>query len=479
MNEARRRLVLSGFKLFDIGVVIIAFGLATILVVHSNQTVNLREFLSMRVKLSNCIIFASILLTWHMIFSLCGLYESRRLSARPEEIVQIVKATTVAALSLGLIGVLFPITMVTHGLLILFWGISSALMVACRTVLRVLLGSVRRHGHNLRYMLLVGTNQRAIEFAQKIVTKPELGYRLLGFVDDEWQGLDEFRQTGFPLVCSYAGILDFLRHNVVDELAMYLPLRSSYQRSFEVAALCEQHGITMRFDGDIFGLKTARSSPEEFEGDHHISAHTGAGDWHSLMIKRLLDIVLSLVLLVLLAPLLVVVALLIKLSSEGPIVFRQERLGLNKRKFSIFKFRTMVRNAEQMIADLEHQNEVSGPVFKIKNDPRITPIGKILRRTSIDELTQLFNVLKGDMSLVGPRPLPVRDYKGFSEDWQRRRFSVRPGITCLWQVNGRSSLPFEQWMKLDLQYMDEWSLWLDLKILARTIPAVLKGSGAA
>jgi lipopolysaccharide/colanic/teichoic acid biosynthesis glycosyltransferase len=184
-------------------------------------------------------------------------------------------------------------------------------------------------------------------------------------------------------------------------------------------------------------------------------------------------------LLVLLAPFLVVVALLIKLSSEGPIVFRQERLGLNKRKFSIFKFRTMVRNAEQMIADLEHQNEVSGPVFKIKNDPRITPIGRILRRTSIDELTQLFNVLKGDMSLVGPRPLPVRDYKGFSEDWQRRRFSVRPGITCLWQVNGRSSLPFEQWMKLDLQYMDEWSLWLDIKILARTIPAVLKGSGAA
>ena len=138
----------------------------------------------------------------------------------------------------------------------------------------------------------------------------------------------------------------------------------------------------------------------------------------------------------------------------------------------------MVRGADKMQAELEMLNEVSGPVFKIKNDPRRTRIGAFLRRTSIDELPQLLNVLKGDMSLVGPRPLPVRDYEGFNEDWQRRRFSIRPGITCLWQVNGRSSITFEKWMQLDLQYMDEWSLWLDLKILMRTVPAVLKGSGA-
>jgi lipopolysaccharide/colanic/teichoic acid biosynthesis glycosyltransferase len=182
---------------------------------------------------------------------------------------------------------------------------------------------------------------------------------------------------------------------------------------------------------------------------------------------------------VMLLPLFGIIAALIKLSSEGPVFFIQERVGLNKRKFRIYKFRTMVPNAEQLMAQLEQENEISGPVFKIKKDPRITSIGRLLRSTSIDELPQLFNVLKGDMSLVGPRPLPLRDYEGFSDDWQRRRFSVRPGITCLWQVNGRSSIPFEQWMKLDLQYMDEWSLWLDLKILARTIPAVLKGSGAA
>jgi lipopolysaccharide/colanic/teichoic acid biosynthesis glycosyltransferase len=139
----------------------------------------------------------------------------------------------------------------------------------------------------------------------------------------------------------------------------------------------------------------------------------------------------------------------------------------------------MIPDAEKRMAELEPLNEVRGPVFKIKNDPRITPIGRMLRRTSIDELPQLFNVLKGDMSMVGPRPLPVRDYEGFSEDWQRRRFSIQPGLTCLWQINGRSSIAFEDWMKLDIKYMDEWSLWLDFKILARTIPAVLRGSGAA
>jgi len=170
---------------------------------------------------------------------------------------------------------------------------------------------------------------------------------------------------------------------------------------------------------------------------------------------------------------------LIKLTSPGRVLFSQRRLGYNKRVFNIYKFRTMVEDAEQRIKQLAHLNEVSGPVFKIRNDPRITPIGRLLRRASIDEVPQLFNVLKGDMSLVGPRPLPARDYEGFNQDWQRRRFSVRPGLTCLWQINGRSSIPFEKWMQLDLQYIDKWSLWLDLEILIRTIPAVLKGTGAA
>jgi lipopolysaccharide/colanic/teichoic acid biosynthesis glycosyltransferase len=173
-----------------------------------------------------------------------------------------------------------------------------------------------------------------------------------------------------------------------------------------------------------------------------------------------------------------VVAVLIKILSPGPVFFVQERVGLNKRRFRMYKFRTMVADAEQKLSEVQHLNEVSGPVFKITNDPRLTSIGKYLRKTSIDELPQLISVLKGEMSLVGPRPLPERDFEGFDKDWQRRRLSVRPGITCLWQVNGRSDIAFDNWMKLDMEYIDQWSLWLDVKILAQTIPAVLRGVGA-
>jgi exopolysaccharide biosynthesis polyprenyl glycosylphosphotransferase len=479
MNEAKRRFILSGLKLFDVSQLILSFGLSTILVVRWDQRVGLEQFLSVRVKLSNCAAFGSIVLMWHIIFSLCRLYESRRLSARRSEIADVLKATTFSTALLALVADLIRITMITPRFLLVFWFVSSFLLATSRLTLRPVLASLRRRGRNLRHMLVLGTNPRAIDFALTIQDKPELGYRLVGFVDDDWPKMTEFKQTGFPLVSEYAGLAEFLRRNVVDEVAMFLPLRSFYERSFGAAALCEEHGIIMRFDGDIFGLKKSRPARDEFDGDHHVATYTEVRDWWPLMVKRLLDVVFSLSLLLMLAPVFVIGGLLIKFSSDGPILFWQERMGLNKRRFRIVKFRTMVINAERMLAELENQNEVSGPVFKIRKDPRITPIGKFLRRTSIDELPQLFNVLKGDMSLVGPRPLPVRDYEGFSEDWQRRRFSVRPGITCLWQVSGRSSIPFEQWMKLDLQYMDEWSLWLDIKILAQTVSAVLKGSGAA
>jgi len=183
----------------------------------------------------------------------------------------------------------------------------------------------------------------------------------------------------------------------------------------------------------------------------------------------------------LLSPLFLVVAFLIKLTSPGGAVFFvQDRIGLRKRKIRVIKFRTMAPGAEQSLTALERYNEVSGPVFRIKNDPRVTCLGRFLRKTSIDELPQLFNVPKGDMSLVGPRPLPRRDYAGFSQDRHRRRFSVKPGITRLWQISGRGSpsLPFEKWMQMDLDYIDHWSWWLDFKILAQTIPAVINGRGA-
>ncbi len=479
MNEAKRRFLLNALKLYDLGIIVVSFGLGTLLLVHAENKVSLHDFLAMRVKVSNIVIFAIALFCCHAIFSMCGLYQSRRLSTRLAESTDALKATSLSTVCLALVAVFFSVRMITVPFLITFYAISSILVVASRFLMQYWLAIVRRHGHNLRYMLILGTNSRAIEFARKIEASPERGYQLLGFVDEDWAKMSEFNATGYKVCCDYAGLAEYLRRNVVDEVAIYLPLRSFYEHSSQVAALCEQHGMIMRFASDIFGLKTARSRTEEFEGDHHIATYTGMRDGWALLVKRILDLAISSVLLVVLSPLLLVVAALIKLTSNGPVFFRQERMGINKRRFVIYKFRTMIPNAEEMMESLEDLNEVSGPVFKIVDDPRITSIGRFLRRTSIDELPQLFNILKGDMSLVGPRPLPVRDYQGFNQDWQRRRFTVRPGITCLWQVNGRSAIPFEQWMRLDLQYMDEWSLWLDLKILARTIPAVLRGSGAA
>ena len=198
-----------------------------------------------------------------------------------------------------------------------------------------------------------------------------------------------------------------------------------------------------------------------------------------LLVKRVLDLAGSVVALVVLSPVCAIATILVKVTSPGPVFFRQTRLGLNGRTFTLYKFRSMYRDAEERRAALAGRNEMSGPVFKIKDDPRITPVGKWMRRFSIDELPQFWNVLAGDMSLVGPRPLPIRDYEGFQQDWQRRGFSVKPGMTCLCQVNGRSNVPFERWMELDMEYIDQWSLWMDFKILAKTIPAVLKGAGAA
>jgi len=478
MNE-KRRLIIDLLQLFDLAVVTFAFALTTVATVKLERGVSLTLFLSMRTRIVNVGIATLALFVCHLVFKLCGLYRSRRLARRRAEVGDVMKAMTINTASFVVLGSLFSIQMITIRFLAIFWVVSTVALSAGRLSLRLIAAQLRSQGKDLRHLLVLGTNQRAAEFAQRINANPERGYSLLGFVDDAWPGMTAIEKTGFKVVSDYAGLAEFLRRNVVDEVAIYLPFGSFYRHSSAVASLCQQHGITMRFNSDIFGLKTARWGADEFDGDQYISTYTEPGEIGPRAIKRLFDVLVASFALLLLSPVLIAAAVAIKLTSPGPILFLQERVGLNKRRFKIYKFRTMVPNAERLMAELEKRNEASGPVFKMKNDPRITPVGKFLRRSSIDELPQLLNVLAGDMSLVGPRPLPVRDYEGFNEDWQRRRFSVKPGITCLWQVNGRSGISFDQWMLLDLQYMDEWSLWLDMKILAKTVPAVLRGAGAA
>jgi len=478
VSTIRRQLLLKALKVFDVFLLVACFAAATLAVSHTSQTGSWAEFLSLRIKVGNFLIFGAFLLFWHAIFSSFGLYESHRLSRRRDELYDILRATSLGTFIVLVAAVMFRIRMATPMFLFVFWALSTLATMASRFALRSVLKGVRLHGRNLRNMLIIGTNQRALDFAKRIDAKPELGYRIVGFVDEEWSGIAEFFRAGYPLSCDFSGLPDMLRSTVIDEVVLAVPVRSLHSQASDIASLCEQQGIIVRFI-DVFDLKASQSRAEEFEGQTVITHFRGSLDGWAALVKRGIDIVISLVVLALISPVLLVTAILIKLTSPGPVLFVQKRLGLNKRHFGVFKFRTMVVDAEKRMQEIEHLNEVSGPVFKIKNDPRITSLGRLLRKTSIDELPQLWNVLKGDMSLVGPRPLPVRDYEGFSQDWQRRRFSVRPGITCLWQVKGRSSIPFEQWMELDLQYIDRWSLWLDFEILLRTIPAVLRGSGAA
>jgi exopolysaccharide biosynthesis polyprenyl glycosylphosphotransferase len=389
----------------------------------------------------------------------------------------ILVTTLLGSLILYLVGITFDISLVSLPFLAIFWLINSAILVASRMALRSILQWIRLSGRNLRHIAVVGTNDRARSYVDMIESMPELGYRFIGYVDDRDD--DSPPESDLNVMANYNQFEEFMRDQVIDEIVVFSPLRSQYDKIARIVELAEAQGIITRFGIDHFSLKIGRSVVDQV-GDVAVSTvQTGSMYGHpSLGAKTALDFLVSTVLLLLLAPLLILVSILIKWESPGPVLFVQQRLGLNKRRFNIYKFRTMREDAEQFQADLEQQNEADGPVFKIKNDPRITPLGKWLRKTSIDELPQLFNVLMGDMSLVGPRPLPVRDFNGFEHDIHRRRFSVKPGITCLWQISGRSNVSFDKWMELDMDYIDHWSFWLDLKILLKTIPAVLTRTGA-
>jgi exopolysaccharide biosynthesis polyprenyl glycosylphosphotransferase len=474
-----RRILVKFYKAFDQVVMLFSLALATYTTFdHHNNNMTLDNFLSMRISIQNLLLLLFMMVNWQFIFSAFGIYFSKRLSERRKECLDLLKATIVGTLTWWAFAAVFDMSMITTGFLLVFWFVSSSVCISSRLLLRQVLKWLRLRGRNLRFMLIVGTNERAVRFAEKIESRADLGYTVLGFVENHWRGNPAFAKNGYRVVTDFHGFTSYVRENVVDEVVVCLPVRSLYNQILEISRICEEQGIIFRHFSGFYDSKRACSRTDHFEGESLVTLYTGSMVGWQVLLKRILDILFALILLSFFSPLFVVCGLLVKRSSPGPVFFVQERVGLNKRRFRLYKFRTMIADAEAKLGELQDQNEMDGPVFKIKNDPRITSIGKFLRRTSIDELPQLYNVLIGDMSLVGPRALPVRDYNGFDQDWHRRRFSVRPGITCLWQVNGRNNIPFDKWMELDLEYIDKWSLWLDFKILLKTVPAVLSGHGA-
>ena len=334
---------------------------------------------------------------------------------------------------------------------------------------------LRRRGIGIKRVVIVGAGEIGRTVMRTIVARPDLGYRVVGFVDDNpekgYTDIGRFKALG-PLD-NLPAVLD---EEQPDEVIITLPWMY-HRKIMGIVRECERRRVRPRIVPDLFQMSLTQVNVEDLGGVPLIGVRTVAISKGALLVKRLIDVTVAAVGLVLCAPLFLLIALAIRLDSPGPIIFRQTRVGLRGRHFEMYKFRSMHVGAEEqqdMLADL---NEADGPIFKIRDDPRLTRVGRILRRLSLDELPQLVNVLRGEMSLVGPRPPIPAEVEKYQE-WHKKRLEAPPGMTGLWQVSGRSRLSFDEMVLLDIYYIENWSLWLDFKILMRTIPKVLLGEGA-
>jgi exopolysaccharide biosynthesis polyprenyl glycosylphosphotransferase len=333
-----------------------------------------------------------------------------------------------------------------------------------------------KSGKKILRVLIVGTRSRAQELLHALQQQVAWGIKVVGFIDPDPTCLGQMIH-GVPVIGTVENMHECLKNTVFDEVIIAIP-RSLLDDAEPIVMACEEEGIRLRFMADIFNVQVARISLSQVQGIPLLTMEPVSQDPQQLFAKRLFDLTLTILAIPFLVVVFLLVAIAIKIDSPGPVFFVQPRVGLRKRVFPMFKFRSMQIDAEKKLEEIEHLNEADGPNFKISNDPRVTRVGRFIRKTSIDELPQLINVLRGEMSLVGPRPMSLRDVELFDRGVQRKRFSVQPGLTCIWQISGRSELSFEKWLELDLEYITNWSFWLDIKILFKTIPAVLKFKGA-
>ncbi|MFQ3250233.1 MAG: exopolysaccharide biosynthesis polyprenyl glycosylphosphotransferase [Glaciecola sp.] len=348
-----------------------------------------------------------------------------------------------------------------------------------RVIVRLLIRYMRTRGKDYRNWLLIGANKRSDEMVRLVKQNPHFGVRILDVYDlsdAEKNDCVSSHSNATKSLSSVNELKRVLAENVVDEVIVSLPLRTYYDEIQKLIDICHDAGISIKVPVDPFSKLDVSSKVDDTGGVSVVTQYTGPDKIHMLAAKRAADLIGSVIGLILLIPLFIIIAVLIKLDSKGPVFYLSTRIGLHGRKFRIIKFRTMEVDADKHQAELLDLNESGGVAFKIKNDPRVTRLGKYLRELHIDELPQLWNVAKGDMSLVGPRPLPDVEAAG-NEWWHRRRLSMPPGLTCYWQLTGNHKMPFDEWAQLDLKYIDTWSLWVDTKILCSTLRIVFKRQG--
>ena len=412
------------------------------------------------------------ILTWGAAAWVYRVYQSGPRTVR-DELMRIARAMVLVAFAVFAVIFFVKLNWVPRLLTALYFGVALLLICANRLLLRWLAHAAGTRPGSIRYYAVVGSGELAVEIIANLRSHPEWGMRLAGFVLEDGAGPTD---PDCVILGRMSEMGKILEEHVLDDVVFAVP-RERLHAIEDAVKVCEEQGTGVMIALDVLRFGNARMSIGDLSGLPMLAFTRAPSDQLALAAKRVFDVTVSFVVLALLTPVFAAVAVAIKLDSPGPVFFRQRRVGLQGRTFDILKFRSMYLDAEARLEPLRAHNEMSGPVFKMRNDPRITRIGRFIRRTSLDEFPQFWNVLRGEMSVVGPRPpLPaeVRQYKR----WQRRRLSVKPGITCLWQISGRNNIDFDRWMELDLEYIDQWSLWSDIEICLKTIPAVLGTRGA-
>ena len=392
-----------------------------------------------------------------------GFYSQSYWTSRKQVFWLITKATMIVTLGI-ILGIFALKIQLTRSVIILFAIICIMLMLIKEEIWQFIQNKRMGRPDSQKRLILLGSESETREMLERIGDGKNKNYRVMM----------EFNINRDPINKLVQNL-----HKHSANVVLINAGHTKFDLIEKVINACELEGVEVWLAADFFNTQIARTTVDDFQGVPLLVFQTTPAPSLQSLTKQMIDYIAAFTMILILSPLLLICALSVKLTSQGPIMFRQKRSGINGRPFTMFKFRSMNTNAEQRKHELEAMNEMSGPVFKVSSDPRITPIGKILRKYSLDELPQLINVLQGSMSLVGPRPLPEDETKRFEDLSHRRRLSVKPGLTCLWQISGRNEVKeFSDWVRLDLEYIDNWSLWLDIKILIRTIPVVFKGTGA-
>ena len=482
MLKEKDSAVKKSMMLFDGFVISTAFLLAYVLRDSSLRIFKIHSLLSsegvsgQKAPLSEYLLVLFLIVPcWCAMLYFNGMYRSMRTKTFLEISWIVLKSSFFTFLSFGTIVFVFRLESMSRLFFAIFAFMSAAFILIEKIVIFSFMHHVRKRGLNYKSLLIVGTGARAANFVKIIRNHPEWGFKIVGAIDDE-RGRGFETVGGVKIIGGLEDIPQMLHNNAVDEVVFVVP-RSRLSFLEQSIHDCELEGVKATIAVDLFDMKLAKTFTTELGGIPLLTFKTTVAKEWQLLVKRLIDMTISGFGIILVSPLLLVIPALIKLTSRGPVFFKQERLGLHGRRFILYKFRTMYQGAQAELSSVYELSDMDRPDFRKKKLGWITPLGRILRKFSFDELPQLFNVVSGQMSLIGPRPtVPVEAEK--YKTWQRRRLSMKPGVTCLWQINGRNNAGFEEWMKLDLQYLDNWSLWLDFKILIKTIPVVLFGIGA-